>query len=327
MPFPDKEQLQIYRSELVVLIIIFFALAGFVVYQSYRDSSREIKTLLHLQDNQTASSAPPSRLEKEIAEEIYSGGELPPKEDDLLADRNGKKTLSDEVVAFEHKPTELYLWQIVDYLKIESKVWGEKETTLILYDDRYAGKRYNALSLPAGTTFVGVSLILSAQSEAELAAFLSHERAHVFLRHSAVIRKILKNFTLLEHKFVKKEEVEKQAALLRLKLKILGYGNIFGELGNTFESEADFYGQKMLRQRGYSDFASSDFLFRFINLHYASYSPANFAAMKNRAEEMLKRANNFKAATDYVGKEFIVSNAKDFKLMQKNLSEHLQKQE
>ena len=326
MPFSDKERPPKFRSELVALII-FFAIAGLVVYQSYHDSSREIKILLQSQGNQTASSVSPSRLEREITEEIYSGGELLSHDYDLIADNYGRMTLPDEIVAFEHKPTEIYLWHIVEYLKMIGKVWGEKETTLILYDDRYAGRRYNALSLPAGTMFVGVSLILSARSEAELAVFLSHERAHVVLRHSAMMRKILKNFTLLEHKFAKKGEVEKQTALLRLKLKILGYGNVLGDLGNTLESEADFYGQEMLRQRGYNDFASSDFLFRFINLHYESYSPASFAAMKSRAEEMLKRANNFKTATGYVGKEFIVSNAKDFKLTQKKLSEHLQKQE
>ena len=326
MPFSDKERPPKFRSEFVALII-FFAIAGLVVYQSYRDSSREIKILLQPQGNQTASSAPSSRLEREIAEEIYSSGELLSRDYDLIADNYGRITLPDETIAFEHKPTEVYLWHIVEYLKAIGKVWGEKETALILYDDRYAGRRYNAFSLPAGTMFVGVSLILSARSEAELAAFLSHERAHVVLRHSAMMRNILKNFTFLEHKFAKKGEVEKQTVLLRLKLKILGYGNVLGDLGNTLESEADFYGQEMLRQRGYNDFASSDFLFRFINLHYESYSPANFTSMKSRAEEMLKSANNFKYAVGYAGKDFIVSNTKEFKLMQKNLSEYLQKQE
>ena len=335
MPFPKEKQPQsrfdlfavlfFYSS---VILSFFIVVVGDVVYQNYHNSSKEIKILLQPQTNLNPNVGKPnhySQVEREIEEKIYSDGELLPLNYDLIADRYEKIIILDEIIACEHKPTKLYLWRIVKYLKTESKIWGEKKTTLVLYDDRYAGIKRNALSLPAGTMFIGASLVLAAQSEAELAGLLSHERSHAILRHRALTRKVIKNVTFLEHKFIKNGEVEKQSALSSLKLKIFGFGGVLGELGKTFEFQTDVLAQEILRRSNYNDFAPRDFLLRFANLYFAN-DPVGLAAMKGRMEEMLKDANVFKSATGYAGKNFIISNAEEFKLMQKNLFEYLQKQ-
>ena len=109
----------------------------------------------------------------------------------------------------------------------------------------------NAFALPGGPMFIYTGLMKSVENEAQLAGVMSHEMAHVILRHGT-------------HEATKANIVELPVVLAG---KVLGTDNIFGKLvtmglgmgANSFilkfsrdaESEADALGSHLMAETGY----------------------------------------------------------------------------
>ena len=120
-------------------------------------------------------------------------------------------------------------------------------------------KEINAFALPGGPMFVNVGTITAASNEAELAAVMAHEMAHVYMQHSA--------------KQVGKEE--KTALVTGILGAILGSGGTFGQLAaagvqfgaqgimlkysRSDESQADAVGAIIMYKAGYNPQAMADF--------------------------------------------------------------------
>lgn len=116
----------------------------------------------------------------------------------------------------------------------------------------------NAFALPGGFFFVNTGLILKAESEAELAAVMAHEIAHVAARHGT------KQATRGEL-----AQIGMIAASIVVPYSMLGYGALQGasilipvgflKFSRSMEREADYLGLQYLYKTGYDPTAFVDF--------------------------------------------------------------------
>jgi len=257
-----------------------------------------------------------------LQESIYSDGDMPLIQEDLLEDEYKQVITQDFSIVIDHLLTKKYLERIVSYLEKQSgEIWGERKTKLYLYDDRYVGLKNSVFSLSGGTIFFGTSIFLNVQNEAEAAAVLSHERGHIVLRHSALRRKVTKGITFFEQKFAKVNDLEGQKILLLAKVKILGFWDIDGELHKIQEIQADNVGQLILRKCGYDDLASAKFLSKLAKLYFTDQMVLE--NMDNRTAYMKENSAVFRLATGYEGKNFIVSFPRELKEVQEDLKNYL----
>lgn len=325
-PSPESNQnFVIPNLTILVVFLILFSVLTVFLWES-DETGKELQVIAPEIGNPV--NPPAAKMPKAInamTEEIYSEGELAPQTYDVAADTAAMSDLSDFNIVFNHKPTKEYLERVVVCLQSKSNgLWGQKRTDLKLYDDRFVGDKNNALSLPGGTIFASASLILSVRTEAELAGILSHERAHIVLRHAAQKRKFIRNAVFLEHRLAKDGEIEKIQILNLVKMKIFGSKEMDqpGELYVFCERQADSVGQRLLRGGGYDDTAFAVVLERVSILYHNQKSVLDFT--RDRVKDILKESHNFKSETDYSGKDFIVSNAEELEKVQKNLKKHLE---
>jgi len=119
----------------------------------------------------------------------------------------------------------------------------------------------NAFAVPGGSLFIFTGLINQCQNEAELAAVIDHEIAHVILRHgtrqlSAKIAASVAADILL---FGLSGKVDPQIAQLAVNVAATG---AFLAYSRKDEREADDMGARLMHQAGYNPEAMSDFFAR-----------------------------------------------------------------
>ncbi len=114
----------------------------------------------------------------------------------------------------------------------------------------------NAFALPGGFVYVNTGLVLNADNEAELAAVLAHEIAHVAARHGT---KQATRGQLLQYAALPLIFVGGSAGLLIYEAATLAAPIEFSHFSRGMEMEADTLGLKYVYQSGYDPAAFVDF--------------------------------------------------------------------
>ena len=106
----------------------------------------------------------------------------------------------------------------------------------------------NAMALPGGFFYVNSGLILAVDDEAELAAVMSHEIAHVALRHwsRTQTRAQIANLATIPLIFV-------GGGIGYAARQVAGLGGLltFSKFSRNFEAEADYFGLEYMYKAGY----------------------------------------------------------------------------
>lgn len=123
----------------------------------------------------------------------------------------------------------------------------------------------NAAALPGGPVFVNSGLISAVDSEAELAAVIAHEIAHVELRHGT---SQVSKATIIQLPATIAGAALGQGATAQIVQAGLGVGlnGLFLSYSREAESEADALGVRIMSQAGYDPMAMA----RFFNTLEAS---------------------------------------------------------
>jgi predicted Zn-dependent protease len=113
----------------------------------------------------------------------------------------------------------------------------------------------NAFALPSGRLYVTRGLLALANDSAELAAVLSHEIAHVTLRHASLRSELEARSTLLSQVTAKVLENPTEAAMVRDRSRFS-----LASFSRGQELEADQAGVKVLARAGFDPFGAPRFL-------------------------------------------------------------------
>jgi len=313
-PGGEENFRNLFRTSEVVSFLIFVVLIAFF-FMFLKQSGGRVSN----KGSPTISVAY-GKSEKEIGSlmtEIRNGGDMPPLEDDFVMDKSTDLASQDHNIVIKSEKTEQYLNLILLNLqKNFPDKWKARVIKFRVYDDRYVGKINNAFSLPAETVYVGITQILHVNDEAEMAALLSHEVSHIMLRHSAQLRKVIKNSTIfLQRAFIKKD-FEKVVLIYFAVQKLLGTTeSAVGIVPMEFETEADRMSQTIIRDSGYDDLALAVSLERIEK----TYGGGIFTQIMLKRIRDLKNGSKKKPGLAHVGKAFIVSNKEDLNSVQANL--------
>ncbi|WP_330926585.1 M48 family metalloprotease [Candidatus Sororendozoicomonas aggregata] len=192
-----------------------------------------------------------------------------------------------------------YLERLVSRLSAASELKDHRLTTLIIKDTRI-----NAFAAPGGIIGVNTGLFLNANSEAQFAAVLAHELAHLSQRHYARNVENAKNNSL-----------PTAAAILGSIILIAAGGAEAGAAGITstmaglmssqlgfsrqLEREADNLGMVTLVRAGFDPRAMSDVFEQMGKAHRFSSRPPEFLSThpvtENRISDSRARADQMRA--------------------------------
>jgi len=238
-------------------------------------------------------------------------GDLPPAQEDTLIDAVGDLQTKETIFLLHHEATEKFLAKILRTVWQETPARYDPHFFVIrLYDDRFAREREEiglhqdrfAFSLPGGTIYIGVQLILKSDSEAEIAGVIGHEIGHTVLRHVQQRMLMERNFSRITYYKLKHGESLES-------LKILGeYYLPFHMV--AMEIEADSYSQKTLYGLGYNDGALLDFFTKTFS------GPVSFDIMLRSAMLTMQSHNS--------GAKFRVSTPEELQMVQAELKKYLE---
>jgi Zn-dependent protease with chaperone function len=141
----------------------------------------------------------------------------------------------------------------------------EKNYNLYFRSSSFIGP--NAFAFPGGIIVITDKMIETAATNDELMAVLAHEIAHVELRHT--LRSILQSSAIgLIAATVTADAASLSGAVAGLPVMLAQT-----KYSRTFESEADDYAFRLLKQRGYSPTAFGDLMERLSKEHPGNKGP------------------------------------------------------
>ncbi len=142
----------------------------------------------------------------------------------------------------------------------------------------------NALALPGGTIVITDAMVKATESPEEVLAVLAHEIGHVEMRHT--IRHLLQNSVV----GVAVATITTDAASLSAAVAGLPALLAQTKYSREFETEADEFAFKLLRQRGYSPNAFADLMERLSKKESNSRGNFDFLSTHPVTSERVKRA-------------------------------------
>jgi len=141
----------------------------------------------------------------------------------------------------------------------------------------------NAFALPGGTIVITDGMVKAANSEEEVLAVLAHEIGHVELRHT--MRSLLQNSAVA----VAAAAVTSDAASLSVAVAGLPVLMAQTKYSREFETAADEFAFKLLKQKGYSPLAFASLMER-LAIKYESDKMFVYVSTHPVTEERMKRA-------------------------------------
>lgn len=162
-----------------------------------------------------------------------------------------------------------------------------------------------AVATPGGTIFVSVGMLRWLKNEAELAAVLAHEIAHVTMRHGLTELDIREPLSRARDAFRQLDEAvqrsDEQAELVRsLNQAYLDYSHrIYAPRTNVYEHEADEMAMTYLARSGYHPQALHNLVFRLLNEADRSSYPYIVGDIVERYENLQQVTNIRRYGTDY----------------------------
>ncbi|MDO8495328.1 MAG: M48 family metalloprotease [bacterium] len=256
----------------------------------------------------------PAVLVDQLVKEIQDG-ELPSLQEEGVIGLAGEYKMHDQLVNFKHEPTDKYLEKIVDFLHLKSNASRSFFSIKIkLHNDHNINGAKTGI-LPNGAIFYAASSILRAQNEAEVAGILAHEIGHLVSRHYAKERRAWQNVTRLENKFIKEANLKGMIAIRMAKDRLWGTMLLPGSMDTNQQLEADKKGQEILRDAGYE----SDAFLNLLHAYTVGISDITPRILMNQRTREAEK-NQFQ------GKSFIVATPEEFRAIQKNLKNFLDKQ-
>jgi predicted Zn-dependent protease len=144
----------------------------------------------------------------------------------------------------------------------------------------------NAFALPGGTIVITDDMVYATNSQEEVMAVLAHEIGHVELRHT--LRSLLQNSAVA----VVAAAVTSDAASLSVAVAGLPVLVAQTKYSREFESAADEFAFKLLKQKGYSPLAFASLMERLAEKHKLEESAFAYISTHPITEERVKRARD-----------------------------------
>ncbi len=162
-----------------------------------------------------------------------------------------------------------------------------------------------AVATPGGTIFVSVGMLRWLNNEAELAAVLAHEIAHITMRHGLTEMDIREPLSRARDAFRQLDEAiersDEQAALIsKLNQAYLDYSHrLYAPRTNVYEHEADEMAMTYLARSGYHPQALHNLVFRLLNEADRDSYPYIVGDIVERYENLRKATERRRYGTDY----------------------------
>lgn len=163
-----------------------------------------------------------------------------------------------------------------------------------------------AMATPGGTIFVSVGMLRWLTNEAELAAVLAHEIAHVTMRHGLTEMDIREPLSRARDAFRQLDDAvtrtEEQGELVRsLNQAYLDYSHrIYAPRTNVYEHEADEMAMTYLARSGYHPQALHNLVFRLLNEADRDSYPYIVGDILERYENLQRVTSQRRYGTDYM---------------------------
>ena len=165
----------------------------------------------------------------------------------------------------------------------------------------------NAFALPGGFVYINRGVIENADDEAQLAAVMAHETAHVALRHGT---------SQATKAYAAESGISVVGALIGGNTATLLMGRLLGGVGipiaflrmsRTDESQADILGEQILHDAGYDPQAMADFYEKLGNLPQPAEFFSDHPSPEHRIERIdqeVDRLNGAPANATHDSREF-----------------------
>lgn len=196
------------------------------------------------------------------------------------------KQNQDVYVEIENERFNNYLWSIADKLAKNAKYRPDQ---IKLLDSSWV-----QASSSENIIYITLGMLLSVQSEDELACILGHEMAHSDLNHGPVssqISSIEKKLIEMGYKVETKVSGETHAMN---KTSSEVYNLKKSKRSKTQEQEADFYGSMLVKKSGYNPYRCS-LLFKRISRKINADSIYSFQKLKGSHHSLKKRSEDLRS--------------------------------